>query len=134
LRVLALAFRRIDGEVPRDALETHLTLLGLVAFEDLPRSEVPAAVARCHTAGVRIIMISGDHPQTALAVGRQIGLFQEAPHLITGDALRESPTRSCSSRWTRRTSSSRGWMPIRNCVSYGRFSTRARSLPRPATA
>ena len=89
LRVLALAVRRLPGAVPRETLESDLTLLGLVALEDPPRPEVADAVARCHTAGVRILMITGDLPGTALAVGRQVGLFRGAdPRVITGDRLR----------------------------------------------
>jgi calcium-translocating P-type ATPase len=89
LRVLALAARRLSREAPRETLESDLTLLGLVALEDPPRPEVADAVARCHTAGLRVIMVTGDHPQTALAVGRQVGLVRGAdPRVITGDALR----------------------------------------------
>jgi Ca2+-transporting ATPase len=77
-RVLALACgagEREDG----------LSLLGFALFWDPPRAEVPGAVARAHAAGIRVVMITGDHPETALAVARQIGIAD--PRVITGDAL-----------------------------------------------
>ena len=69
--------------------EQGMTLAGLVGLEDPPREEVPDAIARCATAGIRIIMVTGDHPQTALAIARQIGLVKtEEPVVISGDQLR----------------------------------------------
>jgi sodium/potassium-transporting ATPase subunit alpha len=86
LRVLAFGYRplaRIE-----DARESGLALCGLVGIEDAPRPEVPAAIARCHDAGIRVIMVTGDHPVTALAVGREIGLVRgAAPKVIRGDQL-----------------------------------------------
>jgi magnesium-transporting ATPase (P-type) len=59
-----------------------------VGFEDPPRPEVPAAVRRCREAGIKIVMVTGDHPHTAVAVAREIGLVQSAaPTLMTGDDL-----------------------------------------------
>jgi sodium/potassium-transporting ATPase subunit alpha len=62
-----------------DAVEQDLTFLGLVAMMDPPHREVPEAVARCRKAGVRVIMITGDHPLTALALARKIGLVAALP-------------------------------------------------------
>ena len=76
-RVLAVAMRDIEQGVEKldiDQVEQNLTFLGLVAMIDPPRHEVPEAIARCRQAGVRTIMITGDHPLTALAIARQIGL------------------------------------------------------------
>jgi sodium/potassium-transporting ATPase subunit alpha len=76
-RVLAVAMRDIEQGVEKldiDQVEQNLTFLGLVAMMDPPRQEVPEAIARCRQAGVRTIMITGDHPLTALAIARQIGL------------------------------------------------------------
>ncbi|MEK6671565.1 MAG: HAD-IC family P-type ATPase, partial [Nitrospirota bacterium] len=76
-RVLAVAMREIETGVEKldiDQVEQDLTFLGLVAMIDPPRHEVPEAIARCRQAGVRTIMITGDHPLTALAIARQIGL------------------------------------------------------------
>ncbi|NDY93159.1 cation-translocating P-type ATPase [Ideonella livida] len=80
LRVLALAQR--PGATPADAaadaeadtVEQDLSLLGLVGLIDPPRPEAAAAVAECLAAGIRPVMITGDHPQTALAIARQLGL------------------------------------------------------------
>ena len=87
LRVLAFAHCIIADGKPAE--ERGMTLAGLVGLEDPPRAEVPDAVARCATAGIRIIMVTGDHPHTALAIARQIGLVKsEQPVVITGDELR----------------------------------------------
>jgi len=92
LRVLAFAHGApdagaADGGLP--ATERGLTLSGLVGLEDPPRPEVPAAIARCRTAGIRVIMVTGDHPHTALAIAREIGLVETAaPVVIGGDTLR----------------------------------------------
>ena len=87
LRVLAFAHGAVEDGMPSE--ERGLTLSGLVGLEDPPREEVPDAVARCIAAGIRVIMITGDHPQTGLAIARQIGLVtSERPVVITGDQLR----------------------------------------------
>ena len=77
LRVLAFAHCAVVDGMPSE--ERGMTLTGLVGLEDPPRPEVPDAIARCATAGIRIIMVTGDHPHTALAIARQIGLVQDRP-------------------------------------------------------
>ena len=68
--------------------EQDLVVTALVGFEDPPRPEVPAAVGRCREAGIKIVMVTGDHPHTAVAVAREIGLvLSAAPTLLTGDEL-----------------------------------------------
>ncbi len=87
LRVMAFAHRAVGDGMP--TAERGMVLSGLVGLEDPPRAEVPDAVARCATAGIRIIMVTGDHPQTALAIARRIGLVKAGqPVVITGDELR----------------------------------------------
>lgn len=79
-RVLAVATREIPQGHPAltaETVEQELTFLGLVAMMDPPHREVPEAVARCRQAGIRIIMTTGDHPLTALAVARLIGLVPQ---------------------------------------------------------
>ncbi|MEV6339343.1 cation-transporting P-type ATPase [Nocardia vinacea] len=89
LRVLAVARRELPpGPVPeRAAAEQHLTLLGLVALTDPPRREVPEAVAQCRRAGIRIIVITGDHQRTALAVARRVGICGAETMVVTGPEL-----------------------------------------------
>ena len=86
LRVLAFAHGPVDGGLPAE--ERGLVLSGLVGLEDPPRPEVPEAMARCAAAGIRVIMVTGDHPHTAQAIAREIGLVKTAqPVVISGDDL-----------------------------------------------
>ena len=88
LRVLAVARRPVDQPpVSREEAERGLTLLGLVAMYDPPRPEVAEAVARCHRAGIRIVIITGDHPRTAVAIARRIGVARGEPKAIAEDEL-----------------------------------------------
>lgn len=86
-RVLALAYRSLEDGYDRNTVEQNLILAGLVAFEDPPRAEVPAAVRACREAGIRVIMVTGDHPRTAAAIARRIGLVEGAGTVITGDQV-----------------------------------------------
>jgi sodium/potassium-transporting ATPase subunit alpha len=91
LRVLALAWKPLaKDEAAIDAsIETGLELCGLIGLEDPPRPDVHEAVGRCHTAGLRIIMVTGDHPHTALAVAREVDVIRTAnPVVLTGEQLR----------------------------------------------
>ncbi|MGE3296350.1 MAG: cation-translocating P-type ATPase [Porticoccaceae bacterium] len=94
LRVLAFAWRLLPPDAERDGWEQELVFAGLVGLEDPPRPEVPDAVLRCREAGIRVIMCTGDHPHTALAIAREIGLVQGSDaRVVTGEALRHlSPT------------------------------------------
>ena len=88
LRVLAFAHRDLSGHYDADHLEEDLVLDALVGLEDPPRPEVPDAIRRCRTAGIRVVMVTGDHPHTAVAIGREIGLLSASdPVVITGDTL-----------------------------------------------
>jgi calcium-translocating P-type ATPase len=88
LRVLALAFRSVEAATPRDTLEHGLVFTGLVGLEDPFRPEVPEAIRKCRSAGIKVIMVTGDHPETALVLAKQIGLVvSETPSTITGPEL-----------------------------------------------
>ena len=88
LRVLAFAHRRMAALPEAARFEEDLALDGLVGLEDPPRPEVAAAVARCRAAGIRVVMVTGDHPGTAVAIGREIGLYgAEPPEIVTGERL-----------------------------------------------
>jgi calcium-translocating P-type ATPase len=88
LRVLGFAEHRSDS-VPsdRDRAEIDLTFLGLAALEDPPRPEVADAVRACQRAGIRIIVITGDHGLTATAVARQVGIIDGRPTVVHGDEV-----------------------------------------------
>jgi Ca2+-transporting ATPase len=89
-RVLAVAQREF-GELPSplDEAEQALTLLGLVALIDPPRPEAAGAVAECRGAGITPVMITGDHPGTALAIAVRLGIEDEAGEVLTGQDLAE---------------------------------------------
>jgi Ca2+-transporting ATPase len=90
LRVLAVAFKEID-ELPAvatsDELENGLTFLGLVGMIDPPRPEAKAAVEICRRAGIKPVMITGDHVVTASAIARELGILLEGDLAITGAEL-----------------------------------------------
>lgn len=75
-----------------------MVLSGLIGLYDPPRPEVPEAIARCRTAGIKVITVTGDHPHTALAIAREIGLVgrenhghgehSSRPRVILGESLR----------------------------------------------
>ncbi|MBN1157962.1 MAG: calcium-transporting P-type ATPase, PMR1-type [Bacteroidales bacterium] len=90
MRVLAFAYRNFDT-LPegRDAenIEKDLTFLGLVAMIDPPRPEVKLAIQDCKTAGIRSVMITGDHKNTAVAIARELGMYRENSLSYTGEEL-----------------------------------------------
>ena len=90
LRVLAVARRRLpDGSSPparREDAERELCLLGLVALFDPPRPEVASAVASCHGAGIRILVVTGDYGPTAAEIARRVGIAGDAL-VVTGEKL-----------------------------------------------
>ncbi len=91
LRVLAVARRVLEAEPSvwtAESIECDLTFLGLCAMMDPPRPEVAEAVVKCHRAGIRIIMMTGDYGLTAESIARRIGIIRGAqPRLLTGADL-----------------------------------------------
>ena len=92
LRVLAVAYREID-EIPEsltsETLENELIFMGLVGMIDPPRPEAKDAVAVCRRAGIKPVMITGDHVVTASAIARELGILVEGDRAITGAQLDE---------------------------------------------
>ncbi len=87
LRVLAFACRRIDRAEVCLADEDGLDFLGLIAMMDPPREESKAAVTECIAAGIRPVMITGDHKVTASAIAREIGILTEGTEAVDGAAI-----------------------------------------------
>ena len=87
LRVLALAYRPAVPGLGGEDLESELVFAGLVGMIDPPREEARLAVMKCRDAGIRPVMITGDHPATALAVARKLGMTSEAGRAIAGPEL-----------------------------------------------
>lgn len=89
LRVLAYAYKTVPNTVTEVGLEDeqNLVLVGLTAMIDPPRDAVYGAIAESQKAGIRTIMITGDHKTTAQAIGRDIGLMTENEIAVTGQEL-----------------------------------------------
>ena len=94
LRVLAAA-KRDWAEKPADNtpefLEQDLTFVGLTGMIDPVRPEVKAAIEDCHSAGIRAVMITGDHKDTAVAIAKELGIIKDASEAITGAELAQIP-------------------------------------------
>ncbi len=90
LRVLAIAYKEIDeipDEITSENLETDLIFAGLVGMIDPPRPEAKAAVETCRKAGIKPVMITGDHVITASAIARELGILLDGDRAITGAEL-----------------------------------------------
>ncbi|MCR1930770.1 calcium-translocating P-type ATPase, PMCA-type [Enterococcus gallinarum] len=94
LRVLGVAYKDIT-EVPEELtsedIENHLTFVGLVGMIDPPRQEVKEAVAQCYDAGIRPVMITGDHKLTAVAIAKELNIFRSGDLAMTGSELDMMP-------------------------------------------
>jgi Ca2+-transporting ATPase len=97
LRVLGIAYRPLEAALGGLAAERDLVYLGLTGMIDPPRREAGAAVAECRAAGIRPVMITGDHPLTALAIARQLGLSVNGS-ILTGPELDELSAEELRSR------------------------------------
>lgn len=89
IRVLGLAFREVEVANGSADMEQGLTFIGLAGMIDPPREEVKVAVENCKLAGIRTIMITGDHPLTAAAIGRELQ-FADQPDAVTGEKLQRA--------------------------------------------
>lgn len=92
-RVLALAHKTVSSRAEAEVLSAEpihgFTLVGLVGFIDPPRLEAKHAIATCKRAGIRVGIITGDHPATALAIGREVGVASIQEEVVTGAELEE---------------------------------------------
>ena len=94
LRVLAVAYKKLKPslkELTMETLECDLTLLGLVGMIDPPREEAKEAVRICREAGIKPVMITGDHVVTASAIAKEIGIYKDGDTAITGAELSMMP-------------------------------------------
>jgi Ca2+-transporting ATPase len=104
LRVLGLAYRKINssnetGGIPDEDNsrydEADLTFIGLIGLIDPPKEGVKDAIARCQLAGIKVIMITGDHVQTATAIANQLGIVQPNNTCMVSYTLRKSASNNC---------------------------------------
>ena len=131
LRTLAVAYRPLPdgGSVqPDESLEQELVYLGLVGIIDPPRPEASAAIAEAAGAGVRVLMITGDHPNTAARIASNLGIADAGQRALTGvelegdddEALRSPCGTSLSTRASRRSTSCGSSTPCRRTATSSR--------------
>lgn len=88
LRVLGAAFKKVSSKhVEIDSLETDLIFIGLVGMIDPPREEVKPAIAECKKSGIKTIMITGDHKNTAFAIAKELGIAEEESQAVFGSEI-----------------------------------------------
>lgn len=86
LRVLGFAYREITEQLPKDKIEQEFNFMGFMGMIDSPRQEVKEAIMHCKEAGIKPVMITGDHPLTAKVVASEIGILEKGL-LLTGEEL-----------------------------------------------
>jgi P-type Ca2+ transporter type 2C len=108
LRMLAFAERPLGSQADfkakptgADETESGMTFLGLIGLQDPPRAEARGAVADCRRAGIRIVMITGDHPDTARAIARELGILDRGDEALTGADLARLDDRDLTERVAR---------------------------------
>ncbi|SHI70944.1 Ca2+-transporting ATPase [Thermoclostridium caenicola] len=88
LRVMSFAYRTVQpSQLRRDDLESQLVFIGLAGMTDPPRKEAIEAVAKCRRAGIRTVMITGDHVETATAIARAMDIYREGDLVINGHEI-----------------------------------------------
>ena len=90
LRVLGFAYKKVT----HDHSENNLVFVGLAGMMDPPREEVKEAIRICHQAGIKVVMITGDHPITAKAIGVSLGMIQPSSHVLTGHDIDQLSTQA----------------------------------------
>lgn len=89
LRTLGVAYKSVDSKIGSDEMEKDLVLLGVVGMIDPPRTEVAKSIATAKTAGITTIMITGDHKNSAFAIGKELGIAENKEQVISGKELDE---------------------------------------------
>jgi len=87
LRVLGFAYKNVDNYDDITKEETDMVFVGLVGIIDPPREEVKEAIKICHKAGMRVVMITGDHKITATAIGKELGILNDGSHALSGEEI-----------------------------------------------
>lgn len=87
LRVMGFAYRKVPEDILPEETEKEMVFAGLMGMRDPPRDEVKVGIATCTSAGIRTIMITGDHKTTAFAIARELGIFREGDLVLTGTEL-----------------------------------------------
>ena len=107
LRVIAVAEREVSVLPSENSLENNLNLVGLIGICDPPRPEAVSSVAECKKAGIRVVMITGDHKSTACAIAKQVGIITSDEHALTGAEIDKMTDRKLRSA-------------VKNCCVYAR--------------
>ncbi|WP_245804155.1 cation-translocating P-type ATPase [Chryseolinea serpens] len=92
IRVIAFAYKVVDhfpGTINSENIERGLVFAGLAGMIDPPREEAKVAIGECKTAGIKVVMITGDHPATAAYVARQVGMLSDGELVVTGKELQQ---------------------------------------------
>jgi Ca2+-transporting ATPase len=87
LRVLAIAYKEGDSFKGESGIESGLTFMGLAGMIDPPRPRVKEDIALCREAGIKVVMITGDHSNTAVAIAKQLNMLKEDSHVVTGSEM-----------------------------------------------
>ena len=87
LRVLAFGYKELDFKPAKEDMENNLTYVGMYGMIDPPREEAKLAVEKCKTAGIKTVMITGDHKVTATAIAKRLGILENEEEAITGTEL-----------------------------------------------
>lgn len=92
-RTLAIAYRELNriNDLKREEVESDLIFLGFVSIMDPPRPEVKKAVEQCQAGGIRVVMVTGDHPSTAKTIASQMGIYREDDLVATGNQIESIP-------------------------------------------
>ena len=89
LRVLAFCYKRYDGYEGTEDLEHNMVFVGICGMMDTPRKEVKGAIQKCFKAGLKPIMITGDHKRTAFAIAKELGIASSIEQVLTGDEIEQ---------------------------------------------